>query len=685
MAIPLFPNGLNGLSDSKWSGIEGSADKIVGVDFRTTPGVMQAHQAMAKNSGATVTELCKARVEVSDGSILWFSSESGKIWRELSGTYTLVHTTVPTSGSAACLDAVEYDGDIYWSTQSFVHKIALGSVGGTWANEAWQNFGTFKNGDDTYHPMKVQNLELFIGDKYNIAKVENPNDEPSPTETMGATLGTAVRSLGYGVMVNPSGSRFPTLRSSAREVNASASSLTKSFAVTPGPNRILVVATFAWRTNNTNPEHPTGVTFDGGALSSPGSIIANLGDNQRVCCKFWSKVSPDVKTANIVATWAATEVNIGMHVFLFNEADGLGGLGSQVNNLDTTSNTIADLVESEDFQTRLMCLFSETATHTPLAGQLEVHTSTNNTVGTDSSSILGFTTGTFQDETEFAVKTPERITTLEPFDIDLLVGTKIDNKNSARVLRWDTVNSGWSAEDDVAETGINAFIRDDNFVYVQAGDYGRLYFYNGEKMEPHKRIPGDWSPSKTARVYANSVGFHLGLPVFGISNVSGNPLLQGIYGFGSYSSSYPKVLSLDFPLLETAGLTIGAIVTRGADLYVAYKTATDVGICKLNWSAKYASAHIETRMLTHPKVRSDNTIATRYFADYVSLPTSTGITLGVKTKYDTNYTSLTVKNDTTRMQVRADYSTPKIANLQIRIGLTVSSNSSPIIENIAYE
>ncbi len=686
MAQPLFDAGLNGLSDSKWSGVKGSAYRVVGVDFRSEPGVLKAHQALEKASGTTVTELCKVALAVSDGSTLWFSSESGNIWREVSGTYTLVHTTVPLAGGAACLDAKEYDGDIYWSTEKYVHKIPVASIGGTWGDLMWQNFGAFKNGDDTYHPMEVQNLQLFIGDKYDIAKVDNPNDDPGTGEkTLSVTFSTAVRSVSGDCFVYSStGDRYPEYRLSERATSASTSSLTKSMSISAGTDRLLVVCVWSWRVGSTTLTHPTGVTFDGVSLTSKYSGGPAMGSD-RVALDVYYMVNPPVKSANIVASWGAAQPNVVMHAFLFNNA-------SSISNVDSTAVTTAATTNSKtgttttEYATRLFSVVSESATHTPNAAQMEIHASAGNTYGSDSSSILGVTSGGFQDTTDFKVKKPERITTLHPFDIDLLVGTKVaDTVNKARVLRWDTVNSGWSADDDVDENGINAFIRDDNFVYVQAGDYGRIYFYNGEKLEPFKRIPGDWSPTKTARVYSRSVAFHLGIPIFGVSNVAGNPVLQGVYGLGSYSAGYPKVLSLDFPLPQTSDATIGAILTRGADLYAAWKSGTNVGVCKLNWSAKYTGSYIETRMLTPLKARSDHSTASRFFADYVSLPTSTGITLGVKTKHDTNYTSLTVVNDTDRMQVRADRSTPKIANMQLRIGFTVNGNNSPIIENIAYE
>ena len=72
-------------------------------------------------------------------------------------------------------------------------------------------------------------------------------------------------------------------------------------------------------------------------------------------------------------------------------------------------------------------------------------------------------------ETTFNVREPERITLLEPFDTDLLVATK-NLDDVSRVLRWDTESDSWYGQDDVYQSEIHAFIRDDNFVYALAGD-----------------------------------------------------------------------------------------------------------------------------------------------------------------------------------------------------------------------
>ena len=289
--------------------------------------------------------------------------------------------------------------------------------------------------------------------------------------------------------------------------------------------------------------------------------------------------------------------------------------------------------------------------------------------------------GDFIQLTPFNVSDPERIQTLSRFDTDLLIGTKDINK--ANVKRWDTFSDSWLAEDDVFETGINAFIKDDNFTYVSAGDFGNIYFYNGEKLTLTKRIPGEWGSTKKAIVNPNATNFYMGTPVFGLSNSTGNPALQGVYGFGAYDEKYIKGLSLDFPVptKELSGVQIGAILVNGADMYVSYKTATVTGaIAKLNHSKKYESAYIETMVTIPNEDRNDDNFIEGICADYISLPADTDIDIGIKTKYDTTYTDLTTITDTKRMSIRTK-PIPKVVNLQIKFSFTTDANNAPEVEN----
>ena len=149
-------------------------------------------------------------------------------------------------------------------------------------------------------------------------------------------------------------------------------------------------------------------------------------------------------------------------------------------------------------------MISETATYTADATATTILTGSNN-FGSDGTKYRGTTTAGTLTETTFNIKAPERITTLFGFDIDALVGTRVEGRNLARVLRWDTASESWSAEDVVEENGVNAFIRDDNYVYAQTGEFGKLFFYNGEKLEPFTASPASGRrPSGQSSIRARS-------------------------------------------------------------------------------------------------------------------------------------------------------------------------------------
>lgn len=303
--------------------------------------------------------------------------------------------------------------------------------------------------------------------------------------------------------------------------------------------------------------------------------------------------------------------------------------------------------------------------------------------------------GTFVQETPLNLPKTETVSALTSYDIDLLIGSQATGMGYVR--RWDTVSESWSAQDEVFdEGGVTAFLRDDNYIYVATGPFARLYFYNGEKMEPYTQVPGDWSPSKEAIIYPNATAFFINMPVFGLSNLTGNPQLQGVYGLGSYGRGFDKTLSLDFPISAGTfeGVSIGALLVKGADMYVAWKTASSAGIDKLDYTAKYASAYIETRILSDiitPQGISDGRHIQKTLeavdAPYAELPTSTGVVFSYKKKNETNYTQLdTAKhiNSDERQAIEVAQSVPKVAALQLKATFTVSGNNAPAIEDIRY-
>lgn len=278
---------------------------------------------------------------------------------------------------------------------------------------------------------------------------------------------------------------------------------------------------------------------------------------------------------------------------------------------------------------------------------------------------------------------PQRVKTMAPFDIDLVAGTIIHTSvNSCKIIRWDTVNTTAQYSEPVRENGVNAFGWLGTDLLAQAGTSGNFYRYNGRYLEPYERIPGTWSPTQRAEVYPGAVGNLRGNFVFGLSNLAGNPADQGVYTFGRYSRKYPWVLTGPDYIISpgaVASVRIGAILVDGQDLYVSWYDGTNYGIDQLNYSAKYASAYLETVRIIPDE--QNITAAVQFWANYQSRPSGTDVTFGYKSNNDSSYTNMTTVNDTKHAQMYAE-ETVEGRVVQMRIQFTISSNNAPILEQL---
>lgn len=289
------------------------------------------------------------------------------------------------------------------------------------------------------------------------------------------------------------------------------------------------------------------------------------------------------------------------------------------------------------------------------------------------------------------INTPLRIKTIIDYDLDLLLGTITANTvNKTQIIRWDTVSTSWNTSDSIEEVGVNAFIRDDNHLYVNAGFAGNLYFYNGEYLVPFKKIPGTYSRTQYGLVHPGSTANFKGVPVFGFSNGAGDPAPEGVYSFGSYSRDYPKVLDLSFPISErsggalvTSGIEIGAIIVAGFDLIVAWKNGATYGVDVIDYSTKLTLAYFETMMLFQNKRDALKTMA-NVSAFYNSLPAGTGITFSYSIG-GAAYVSMTSVTNAILTAVEAQLSVDGIGSLQVKVAFTTSSNSAPVLEGLAVD
>lgn len=130
---------LGGIAESPYQGGNNSVADMVGLDLHSVPGLIKAQFKLTKDSDTTINELCKCAIASTDGKRYFFSADSGKIWSESGGSYTLVDTTTPLYGEAKCLGAIEFGGYIYWATQNYLHRIRVTDTG-SWSSNSQENW-----------------------------------------------------------------------------------------------------------------------------------------------------------------------------------------------------------------------------------------------------------------------------------------------------------------------------------------------------------------------------------------------------------------------------------------------------------------------------------------------------------------------------------------------------------------
>ena len=284
------------------------------------------------------------------------------------------------------------------------------------------------------------------------------------------------------------------------------------------------------------------------------------------------------------------------------------------------------------------------------------------------------------------IKTPLRIKSLGKIGTDVLIGTYIaDTVTKTEIIRWNTWSVSFTTSDEIPEVGINAFIPADNFVLVQAGLAGNIYWYDGETLELYKTIPGDYSPTAYGEVHPNAVANLSGRMLFGFSNGSGNPANQGVYQIAKGSRDHPWVLDMPYPISErssgalvVSGIEIGAILAVGQDLYVSWKHGSVYGVDKLDYSNKLEAAYLETRVMIIN--REQFSTFSEFVVAYANLPANTAITIQYEKNYADAFADTTEVVDTDRKVVSAKEGVDATV-LRLKVLPTVSGNNAPTIES----
>lgn len=291
------------------------------------------------------------------------------------------------------------------------------------------------------------------------------------------------------------------------------------------------------------------------------------------------------------------------------------------------------------------------------------------------------------------LKTGLRVKALGKFNTDLLIGTYLGgNIVNSEILRWNTWSVSYTVSDDVPEIGVNGFLKTDNFVLASCGTKGNIYLYNGSALDNFKRIPGSYTGTNAGLVHTEAVVNYFGLPLFGVSNSSGNPAKQGIYSLGGYDRNYNKVLNLEYTVGAGSGVgntenvTVGALSLYGNLLLASWYDGNGTpsyGVSKLDTSAKTPTAYFATRVINI--ARNDSKTVSGNVG-YRSLPNDSQIKVYYKSNYNSAWVEATTVVDTIRKVVMIKEFFPESTTLQVKVesiaGTGSYVNTAPEIESL---
>lgn len=286
------------------------------------------------------------------------------------------------------------------------------------------------------------------------------------------------------------------------------------------------------------------------------------------------------------------------------------------------------------------------------------------------------------------VQDPKRIASLGKALTDLAVGTFVnDNVNKSSVYDWDTWSVSFKSEDEIDEVGVNAFLKADNYVIVNAGLNGNLYSYNLQELTKLKKIPGTYTTSATGIVYPNAVANLYGMPLFGFSQVTGNPTEFGVYSLGAANPAFSNILNLEYPVypstsIVTSDLIIHSMATVGNVLLVAWEYDSTYGVSNLDYTTRANGAYFDTKV-----IRGDrDTIKTvkSISVGYSELPTGTSISAKIKNNYEDTWQDVTLVKDTIRKRYFADLG-HTMNTYELRVIFNTNEDDTPVIDEVSLE
>lgn len=161
-----------GFSDDRFLGTNNSFRYAKGIEIRKNPKSLKLSYAVEKSTSTECDALANAMVTIqSTGDVIAFLA-NGKILRRAAGTgsWALVYTD---SSARNIINAIEYNGYLYWFTPTHIHRIAIANIDASWSGDVSENYKEFTNKNTIAHPALENNNKLYIGDGSLLAELDS--------------------------------------------------------------------------------------------------------------------------------------------------------------------------------------------------------------------------------------------------------------------------------------------------------------------------------------------------------------------------------------------------------------------------------------------------------------------------------------------------------------------------------
>jgi hypothetical protein len=171
-----------------------------------------------------------------------------------------------------------------------------------------------------------------------------------------------------------------------------------------------------------------------------------------------------------------------------------------------------------------------------------------------------------------------RTKTLLPEDQTVIIGsTKGDKVEEGWLWTWDKVQPSWILRRMIAEKGVNATIHTD-FILIQAGINGGLYFWDTVSMLRIKQLPGGgW-------VNPGAISNCKGMALLGVTGSD----KCGVYSYGRLNKNDSYALNLEYVPShgKLSGAEIGAVTMYGDQPFVSWRDGSSCGVDTIDSSNK---------------------------------------------------------------------------------------------------